>query len=66
MAAGLAPERNCAGIPELVSDWEAYLTAPEPRRRRELLTRLEELAAQHRWFPSGSLMRAIQAAKAEQ
>lgn len=66
MAAELAPERNCAGVPELVSDWEAYLKAPEPTRKRELLVRLEELAARHRWFPSGPLMEAVQAAKAEQ
>jgi hypothetical protein len=65
MAAGLVPEKNCAGVAELVGDWEAYLKAPEPSRKRELLERLEQLAAQHRWMPSGSLLRAIEAAKAE-
>ena len=66
MGAELTPAKDCAGIPELVGDWEAYLKAPEPTRKRELLGRLEELAAQHRWVPSGSILRAIQAAKAGQ
>jgi hypothetical protein len=66
MGAELAPARDCAGVPELVSDWEAYLKAPEPARKRELLMRLDELAAQHGWIPSGSILRAIQAAKADQ
>ncbi len=66
MSAGLVPEKDCAGIPELVGDWEGYLKAPDPARKRELLTRLEQLAAQHHWIPSGSIMRAIQAAKIDQ
>jgi hypothetical protein len=65
MSAELTPAKDCAGIAELVGDWEAYLKAPAPARKRELLVRLEELAAQHRWFPSGSILRAIQAAKAD-
>lgn len=64
MAAALAPEKQCAGVPELVADWAAYLRAPEPNRKRELLTRLEELAAQHHWTPAGSFMQTIEAAKA--
>ena len=51
MASELAPAKDCAGVPELVSDWEAYLKAPEPARKRELLIRVEELAAQHGWKP---------------
>jgi hypothetical protein len=62
-AVELAPARDCDGIAELVSDWEAYLKSPEPTRKRDALLRLEELAAQHRWVPSGSILRAIQAAR---
>lgn len=58
-SAELVPERQCDGIPELVDDWEAYLKAPDPARKRELLTRLEALAAQHQWTPSGPLLRTI-------
>jgi hypothetical protein len=65
MATELAPAKDCAGIPELVHGWEAYLGAPDPARKRDLLTRLEELAAQHRWTPPGSFMQTIEAAKAE-
>jgi DNA-binding SARP family transcriptional activator len=65
MSAEALPARDCADIPELVADWEAYLKAPEPTRKRALLRRLEELAAQHRWIPSGSILRAIQQAKAD-
>jgi hypothetical protein len=65
MGAEAMPERDCAGIPELVRDWEAYLRAPEPARKRELLARLEGLAVQHHWIPSPSIERAIQQAKAD-
>jgi hypothetical protein len=65
MAAELTPAKDCAGIPELVGNWAAYLKAPEPSRKRELLVRLEELATQYGWIPSGSILRAIQAAKAD-
>ena len=65
MAAELAPAKDCAGIAELVRGWEAYLGAPDPARKRDLLTRLEELAAQHHWTPPGSFMQTIEAAKAE-
>ena len=62
MAAELAPAKDCDGVPELVGDWEAYLKAPEPARKRELLTRLGELAAQHHWKPPVSIQRAIHGA----
>jgi hypothetical protein len=65
MGAEAAPAKNCAGIPELVNDWEAYLKAPEPARKRALLGRLEELAKQHGWTPAGSSLREIEAARAE-
>jgi hypothetical protein len=63
MAAESVPQRDCAGIPELVRDWEAYLRAPQPARRRDLLMRLGDLAAQHQWILPGELFRAIQAAQ---
>jgi nitrous oxide reductase accessory protein NosL len=65
MGAELTPAKDCDGIPELIGNWEAYLKAPEPSRKRELLVRLEELAAEHHWIPSGAILRAIQAAKAD-